>query len=158
TAIERQIRRTLSDPIRARPLRELAERLNRDAQQTRSKTIALVGVGDDSTTHETLLFVATLLADRAAGDALLVDADSARGGLSDDSESGHQAGLGELIAGNGNPRQACQPPAMSRLRVFPAGQSRHTDLSAAGPRLEEVLSQLRSDFSLALIDAGRAAD
>jgi Mrp family chromosome partitioning ATPase len=158
TVIERQIRRTLSDPIRARPLRELAERLYRDVQQTKSKTVAMVGLGNDSATHDTLLFAATLLADRAAGDVLLVDADFARRPLGEALESGQQAGLSELTAGSGNPRQSCQPTSVQRLLFLSAGQARHADLSAAGTRLEEVLAQLRSCFSLILIDAGRAAD
>src|SRR4051812_33557998 len=135
TVIERQIRRTLSDPIQSRPLRELAERLYRDAQQTKSKTIALVGLGKDSAAHDTLLYVATLLAERVASDLVLVDADLARRELTEALESGQQAGLGELVAGSGNPRQSCQPTSVSRLLLLPAGPSRHTDLSAAGPRL-----------------------
>jgi Mrp family chromosome partitioning ATPase len=158
TVIERQIRRTLSDPIRSRPLRELAERLYRDAQQTKSKTIAVVGLGGESATHDTLLYVATLLAERVASDMVLVDADLARRELTEALEAGQQAGLGELIAGSGNPRQSCQSTAVNRLLFLPAGPSRHTDLSAVGSRLEEVLSQLRTEFSLVLIDAGRAAD
>src|SRR5262249_54022222 len=97
TNVERQVRRILGDPIRSRPIRDLAERLERDAEETQLKSIVLVGLGSDSTTHETLLYVATLLADRAASDILLVDADLARRPLSEALESGEQHGLAELI-------------------------------------------------------------
>jgi len=159
SAVERQIRRTLSDPIRSQPIRELAGRLYRDAQQAQSKTIAVVGVGSESATHETLLYVGTLLVERSGADILLVDADVARRPLSEALESGDQRGLAELLAGpDGRARDLCRPTATDKLLLLPAGLSRHVDLSTTGPRLVQTLSQLRTDFSLVLIDGGRAAD
>ena len=158
TNVERLVRRTLSDPIRCRPIRDMAERLYRDAQQTQSRLIALVGLGSDSLTHETLLYIATLLVERAAGDVLLVDADCARRPLSEALESGELRGLAELLSEGGQAREFCRPMATAKLTFLPAGRSRHIDLSTAGPRLEQTLSQLRSDFSFVLLDGGRAAD
>jgi Mrp family chromosome partitioning ATPase len=47
---------------------------------------------------------------------------------------------------------------VGRLSFLPAGLARHTDLSAAGPRLEETLERLTAEFSCLLIDGGRTGD
>src|SRR5207248_8946879 len=75
---ERLARRTLSDPVRSQPLVQLADRLRRDAEQTASKTVAIVGVGPGSATHQPLFYAATLLAASAPHGMLLIDADLAR--------------------------------------------------------------------------------
>jgi Mrp family chromosome partitioning ATPase len=156
--LERQVARTLSDPARSRPLRELADRLRHDARQTNSKTLVLMGVGPASTTGETLLYAATLLASEARGDVLLVDADFARRGLTEGLEFGRDAGLAELLLYASSPGEHCQSTARANLAFLPAGQARHVDLSAAGPRLEQAIRQLASRFSCVLIDGGRSGD
>jgi Mrp family chromosome partitioning ATPase len=155
---ERLTRRNLRDPARSQPLIQLAERLWRDAEQTTSKTLALVGIGEQSATHETLLYAATLLAEAAARDVLLVDADQARRALSEALEYGQEAGLAELLRGDALTHERYRPTAVARLSFLPAGLLRQADLSTAGPRLELVLQQLAAGFSVVLLDGGRASD
>jgi Mrp family chromosome partitioning ATPase len=158
TALERQVQLALSDPGRSQPLVQLAERMRRDAEQTASKTLAVVGVGPESTTHETLLYAATSLAGKSSGEVLLVDADLARRQLSEALGAGQEPGLAELLRGGDSPRERRRPTVVAGLSFLPAGLLRHTDLSAAGPKLEDVLRKLAADFSLVLLDAGRSGD
>jgi Mrp family chromosome partitioning ATPase len=155
--LERSIHRLLGDPVRARPLVDLAERLHRDADQTVSKTLLVVGVGPGSSTHETLLYTAAILAERM-GRVLLMDADLARRPLSEGLEFGHETGLSELLGNRETPRERCRPCALAGLSLLPAGLLRNVDLATAGPRAEEVLRQLAAEFSLVLIDGGRSGD
>jgi Mrp family chromosome partitioning ATPase len=158
TNFERQVRRTLSDPVRGQPLAQLADRLRRDIEQTGGKTVLLVGVGPQSVTHEALLYAAARLAEHGQEKVLLVDADLARVPLSEAFDYGRERGLAELVRGDGLPRDLCQMTSIGRLSFLPAGQLRHDDLSTAGPRLEEVLKALSHDYACVLIDGGRTGD
>jgi len=158
SSLERQVRRTLSDPVRSQPLVQLADRLRRDAEQTASKTLLFVGVGEESRAHEALLYAAALLAERPGEQVLLVDADLARRALTDGLEQGQMPGLAELLRGDGAVRERCQIAALPGLSLLPAGLLRHVDLSAAGSRLEAVLRQAAENHSLVLIDGGRSGD
>ena len=155
---ERLGRRTLSDPARSQPLVQLAERLRRDAEQTDSKTLMLVGVGKESTTHETLLYAATLLAETGPGRVLLIDADLARRPLSEALEYGQEPGLAELLRGDALSDDRYRPTAVAKLSFLPAGLLQDVDLATAGPRLELLWQQLSVGFSYVLLDAGRTSD
>jgi Mrp family chromosome partitioning ATPase len=157
-ALEREIRRTLRDRTRALPLEEMAERLQRDILQNECKKLVFVGIGPASTTLETLLYASMLLADAGPKSVLLIDADPARQSLTTGLEYAKQSGLTELLANAERPARYCQLTATERLSFLPAGLARHTDLSTAGPRLEQLLEQLASDFSCLLIDGGRTTD
>jgi Mrp family chromosome partitioning ATPase len=98
-----------------------------------------------------------LLAERQ-GEVLVIDANLARRSLTDGMQAGAEQGLGELLRGNTPPRERCRPTAFSRVSFLPAGQLRHVDPSTAGQRLEEIVRQLASEFSLVLVDGGRAGD
>src|SRR5262245_58946461 len=93
SGFERVVRRTLGDRVRSQPLVQLADRLQRDIEQSASKTLVLVGVGPTSKTHETLLYAATLLAEKLPGELVLVDADLGRQPLSTALEYGQEQGL-----------------------------------------------------------------
>jgi len=156
--LERQIRRTLSDRARSQPLVQLADRLRREAEQTASKTMLFVGVGEGSATHDTLLYAAAILAEKYGERVLIIDADLARHSLTDGLEQGQSTGLAELLKGSQLVRERCQPMALPGLSLLPAGLLRDFDLPSAGPRLEEVLRQVAEDFSLVLLDGGRSGD
>jgi Mrp family chromosome partitioning ATPase len=158
TSLERSVRRTLSDPSRSQPLTQLAHRLARDLEQTGSKTVLWIGIGESKGGHETLLHAAALLAAEQPGRTLLIDADLARRPLSEGLEYGQEPGLAELLKSDDAPKSRCRPTAFEKLSLLPSGLLRHIDLSAAGPRLEDVLKQLAAEFSLVLIDGGRSAD
>ena len=158
TNCERSVRRTLSDPSRSQPLMQLAHRLARDIEQTTSKTVLWIGIGESAGGHETLLPAAALLAAEQSGRTLLIDADLARRPLSEALEFGQEPGLAELLKNDDPPLGRCQPTAFDKLSLLPSGLLRHSDISAAGPRLESVLKNLAAEFSLVLIDGGRSAD
>jgi len=158
TTLERAVRRTLSDPSRAQPLQQLAHRLAGDVEQTGSKVVLWIGVGESTGTHDTLLHAAALLAAEQPGQTLLVDADLARRPLSEELEYGQEPGLAELLKSEEPARSRCRPTAFENLSLLPAGLLRNADASAVGARLEELLKQLAADHSLVLINGGRSAD
>lgn len=159
SGLERLIRRTLGDRSRSQPLVELADRLRRDMEQAGAKTLIFVGVGAASATCETLLYAATLLAEeKRRGKVLLVDADLARGALSESLEYGQERGLTELLRDENFFADACRPTAVERLSFLPLGLQRHADLSTVSPRLAQVLERFIADFSCVLIDGGRTGD
>jgi Mrp family chromosome partitioning ATPase len=157
-SLERRVSRTLSDRTRAQPLVQLADRLRREAEQTASKTLLFVGVGEGSATHDTLLYSAAILAEKHGERVLLIDADLARHSLTNGLEQGQSTGLAELLKGSEPVRERCQPLALPGLSLLPAGLLRHVDLSSVGQRLEEVLRQAAEDFSLVMLDGGRSGD
>jgi Mrp family chromosome partitioning ATPase len=158
TPLERQVKAALRDPARSKPLVELAERIERDAAPSNSKVIALVGLGAEGATHETTLYAATALAERAEGRVLVVDADLARRTLSQELDYRKAPGLGELLRGDMSAVERHQPTTVEKLMFLPAGGAAEADIAAAGARLEEVLEQLSEGFSLVLIDGGRTVD
>jgi len=157
TPLERSVRRTLGDAVRVQPLLDLAERIRRDVEQAGGKTVLLVGVGPESSSHEIALYAAAALGQRT-GQVLLIDADASRQTLSVGLERAQQHGLAELLPSQESPRFSCRPTALAGLSLLPSGRARHVDLSANGPRLEEVLRQLSGDFSLVILDGGRTVD
>lgn len=155
--LESVIRRTLSDPARLPPIRQMADRLLADARHSASRTLLLAGVGQASTTHEALLYAGALLAE-PAGSVLLVDADIQRRTLTKGLECSDAIGLGELLASRDSPRSLCQPTSVGGLSLLPAGRIQAANLSAAGSRLGELLHELAGDFKLVLVDGGRTAE
>jgi Mrp family chromosome partitioning ATPase len=158
TTFEKTALRVLTDPIRARPLVELAERLDADSKQTGSRTMLLAGVGSADDVHQTLLYTGILMTERQPGDVLLVDADWSSRVFSSALERDRQRGFGELIDESASIAEVCYPTATSRLFFLPAGQQRLTDLSTAGSRLEAALKKLAGRFALVLIDGGHCGD
>lgn len=157
TGIERAVRRTLAEPHRRQPLAELAARLRRDAHQTGSRTLLLAGIGRESTTHETALYVAALLAEEG-GNILLVDADLARRQLSTDLDDLQEPGFSDLTREGTDPATLVQPTAFEGLAFLPAGSQRFADLENTSDRLARGLGQLAAGYDLAILDGGRAGD
>jgi len=153
--VERLVRRTLSDPVRARPLAELANRLRQDMQQTSAKSLAFVGVGQ-SATYEVLLYAATLLAEQASGKVLLIDADFAQRRLSDALEFGRDRGLCELLGTDISGDDLSRQTAVEKLMLLPVGLS-NINVAAVGPRWGKILEQLTASSDCALIDVGAAS-
>jgi len=147
----------LSDPVRSKPLFELAARLRQDMQQTAAKTLTLVGVGQ-SATHAALLYAATLLAEQGNGKVLLVDGDVGRRVLTDALEFGRERGLSELLENDRRADDVCRPTAIEKLMFLPAGLSPRLDSSKAGAQCDKLWQQLTAGFECVLIDAGRASD
>jgi receptor protein-tyrosine kinase len=156
TPLERTAERTLGDPLRSQPLRELADRLHRDAAQTGSKTILLVGVGAKSSAQQPLLLAGALLAQKA-GPVLLVDADFGRRRLSAGLEASADVGLAEVLAQARPVRPLVRPTAFPGLALLPAGLQRELDSAAAAAPLEAALRELAAQYALLLIDGGTGA-
>jgi len=156
TSLERNVVRTLGDPLRAQPLVEMAERMRRDAGQTGGRTLLLVGVGKESPAHEAALYASAVLGQHEP--VLLIDADLARQSLTDGFDRAAQPGLAELLQKDRSPRESCQPTALAGVSFLPGGGQRHVDLSASGPRLEEVIRRLAAEFSWVLVSGGRTPD
>jgi Mrp family chromosome partitioning ATPase len=157
-SLERQVRRTLSDPGRSQPLAQLADRLQREAEQTASKTLLLVGVGPRSSTHEVLVHVAALLAEKHAQRVLLIDADLARRSLSEGLEQGQASGLAEALRSNKPVRDRFQATALAGVSLLPAGRRQAGEPMAEATQLEEILREAADAFSLVLVDGGRTVD
>ena len=158
TPFEKAALRVLTDPIRARPLVDLAERLDADRKQTGSRTILLAGVGSADDVHPTLLYTGVLLTERQGGDVLLVDADWSSRVFSTVMERDRQRGFGELIQESASIAEVCCPTSTARLFFLPAGQRQLTDLSTAGALLEAALKKLSGRFALVLIDGGHSGE
>lgn len=156
TAIERAAARTLSDPIRSRPLVDLAERLEADIRQSSCHTLLFTGVGASRGNVETLLFVATLLAERRKADVLLVDADLSRRQVSKALACDNESGLSEILAGDGGAARLCVPLATRGVRILAAGLYAPGDNAADEVRIEAMLRQIVGEYSLVLIDGGPA--
>ncbi len=154
--IERLIRQTLRDPVRAKPLTELASRLRQDMQQTAAKTVAFVGVGQTAT-RESLLYTATLLAEQGDAKLLLIDGDLERRALSEALEYGRERGLGELLENATAAADGYRPTAVEKLMFLPAGLSQRLNPQAA-ERWTNLLAQFTAAFDCVLIDVGRASD
>jgi Mrp family chromosome partitioning ATPase len=156
-ALERQVRRTLSDPTRSQPIVELVDRLERDLEQSGSKIVTFVTLGGEKASFASLLHVATILAEREGG-VLLVDGDSSRCWLSAGMEQGQTRGLCEMVGGTAASKECIVKTATGGLSFLPAGQLRHYDFSTAGSGLESSLAELSGEFDRVLIDAGRAGE
>jgi len=155
--LERAVRRTLTDSSRAQPFQQLAHRLARDVEQTDSKTLLWISIGESRGGYESLLHSAALLAEALEGPTLLIDADLGRRSLSGDLDYGQLTGLAELLKNDERPQPLCRPTAFERLSLLPAGRASYVDL-LAGPRLENLLQELAGEYSLLLIDGGRSSD
>ena len=157
-SLERQVQRMLGDTERSQPLVQLADRLRREAEQSASKTLMLVGVGAQSSIHEMLVQIAALLAERHGEHVLLIDADLARRGLSEGLEQGRTSGLAEGLRSNKPLRDRYQATALAGVSVLPAGRGQPGDLLAEARRLEEILHEAAGQYSLVLVDGGRSVD
>jgi Mrp family chromosome partitioning ATPase len=157
TGAERAVRRTLGEPHRRQPLADLAARLREDAHKTGSGTLLLVGVGPESSTHETALHLASVLADDG-GRVLLVDGDLARRQISADLDDLQEPGLSNLGQEGQNPQQLVQPTAVERLSLLPAGTERFADLESSAGVVARSLGVLAAEFDLVLVDGGRVGD
>ena len=158
TPLEKAALRVLTDPIRARPLVELTERLDADIHHTGSQSILLAGVGTTDDLYLTLLYTGILLTERQNGDVLLVDADLSARSFSTALERERQRGLSELVEETASIAEVCYPTATSRLFFLPVGQSSAADFSTAGAKLELALKKLGGRFAIVLINGGHSRE
>lgn len=156
SALERQVRWLLNDPVRSQPVIELVERVSRDIEQINGKSVAFVTVGTDGALPGPLLPVAVLLAEQLRKQVLLVDGDTARCRLSTGMQCGQNSGLSELLQGGETHETCCVPTATRDLSFLPAGQLRHCDVSTSGSAFEDLLGQLTSENDCVLIEVGSA--
>jgi Mrp family chromosome partitioning ATPase len=158
--IERAAQRALGEPHRRQAIRELADRLRQDAQETGSRSLMFVGVGEESAAYEAMFHVAALLADEG-GRILAIDGDLARQTLTLELECGQHPGLSDMARPGPqqavNPIEAIQPTAFTNLSFLPAGRWRHQTLSPSDG-ITRLMGGVSASYDLALIDGGRAGD
>jgi Mrp family chromosome partitioning ATPase len=157
TGAERAVRRTLGEPHRRQPLADLAARFREDAQKTGSRTLLLAGIGAESSTHETALHVASLLAEEG-GRILLIDGDPARRLLSTDLDYLQAPGLSNVSRDSAALSDLVQPTAQAGLSFLPCGTQRFADLEASADLLARSVGQLGAQFDLVLVAGGRTGD
>jgi Mrp family chromosome partitioning ATPase len=153
--VERAVRRTLSDSVRSRPVRELAERLRKDIEQTAAKTVVFVGIGSSSDAHEALVYAATLMAEQTPQKVLVVDANFSNRSLSESLDYARETGLAECIRDTTSAVERCRPTSVDRLSLLPAGQLSPVDMAADTSSLTRVLEQLGQAFDFIFVDGGR---
>jgi Mrp family chromosome partitioning ATPase len=157
TALERAVRKNLSDAARAAPYRQLAERLAREIRPGNGNCLLFTGVGTQSTADEMLAHVAAALAE-AQDDVLLVDADFARSGLSKGLGCGQAMGLAEVVSQRHDWRELLVATASEHLYLLPAGQLGLSNPAAAADELAKLLEQAERQFHSVLVDGGAAGD
>jgi Mrp family chromosome partitioning ATPase len=157
TGAERAVRRTLGEPHRRQPPADLAARLRQDAHKTGSRTFVLAGIGAESSTHETALHVASLLAEEG-GRVLLIDGDLARRLLSTDLDYLQEPGLSNFSRDSTALGDLLQPTGQSGLSFLPVGTQRFADLDASADVLVRSVGQLAAHYDLVLVDGGRTGD
>jgi hypothetical protein len=155
--IERFVRMALADPLRARPLRELADRLHKDLAQTGAKTIAFIGLGSASLTHEPLVYLGTVLAEQGKK-TLLVDAEFEQRSLSESLDYAREEGLSELLRDAADASRACRPTSAEKLWLLPAGQLTAVSLGGDEARPAKLLERLATEHDCVLLDVGRAGN
>lgn len=157
TALERAVRKNLSDAVRAAPYRQLAERLARELRPGSGNCLLFTGVGAHSTADEMLAHVAAALAE-AREDVLLVDADFARGGLSKSLGCGQVPGLAEVVSQQRDWRELLVATASEHLYLLPAGQLGLANPALAADELARMLEQSERQFRAVLVDGGATGD
>jgi protein-tyrosine kinase len=155
--LEQSVYRTLRDPLRSEPLRQLADRIRRDAERSESKTALLVGIESQGAVHLPLLYAAALVAE-TDGEVLVIDADLNRRSLSNGLGAAHEPGLAELLSNAGPVRDRVRLTGLTGVSLLPAGRVLNSDLSTRSTRLEEILRNSTSDYALVLIDGGCSTD
>jgi Mrp family chromosome partitioning ATPase len=157
TLIERTVRRTLADAERSEPFRQLADRLRTDMEKSGGRTVLITGVGQASETHEVILHVAAVLAERGQP-ILVIDADAARRSLSEQLELADRAGLAEAVHASRDPLLLVESTALDELSLLPFGAAAAGEPATSANRLSSVVQSLEARFRLVLIDGGRASD
>lgn len=123
-AVQR-VMRLLDDPLRAAPVRALAQRLAIDRQVTGCRSQWLVAVRPSQGIEDVALGAAACLArspDLQAGQVLLVDAELRHRRLSQALGYGDRPGLVECLLGRMPGRGLCRPTGLAHLWLLPAGQ------------------------------------
>ncbi len=157
TLLERTVRRTLADPTRSQPFRDLAERLWSDLSPSASRTVLLTGIGPASETHDVVLHAAAVLAERGES-ILVVDADAAHRTLTCQLDLSDARGLVEAIDSGDAATSLVQPMTLDGLSVLPFGKARLRDVAESANRLAAALQSLESEYRLVLIDGGRSSE
>jgi Mrp family chromosome partitioning ATPase len=157
TLLERSIRRTLADPARSQPFRDLAERLWSDLAPLASRTVLLTGIGPPSATHDVVLHTAALLAEHGEP-ILVVDADAAHRTLTCQLDLPDARGLVEAVESDAAAHSLTQSTTLNGVSILPFGKARFRDLAESANRLAAALQSLESEYRLVLIDGGRTSE
>jgi MinD-like ATPase involved in chromosome partitioning or flagellar assembly len=156
SAVERTAARTLNNPLQARPIVDLVDRLEAETKQTGSQTVLLVSLGSGQGTTEALVLTGTLLGERRRREVLLVDADLKRRGLSAALECLGKEGFADALVTDCMPTSFVEALATRNVRLLPAGRGGDLDSKQAEPRLEAALKSLSEAYGLVLLDGGQA--
>jgi Mrp family chromosome partitioning ATPase len=140
--------------LQARPIIDLADRLEADARQTTSHTLAFVSIGPSRGAPQTLVHAGTLLAERRHADVLLVDADLSHRALTQALDAQGQPGLAEALLRHDS--GLCLQLATPYLQFLPAGLQPQLDAAAAESPLEALFQTLGQQYGVVLIDGGQA--
>ncbi|MDX1947029.1 MAG: hypothetical protein SFU86_16630 [Pirellulaceae bacterium] len=157
SSLERTVARALADATQAEPYRQTAQRLAEAAQEIAGHSLLLVGVGAASETHDVTLHTAAALAEQH-GPVLVVDADLARRGLTDQLNLADVRGLAELLRGDCPAADAIQATMLTGVSILTPGRAGLMLTSSTAERLPAVFDKLAADFRLILIDGGRTGE
>lgn len=157
TLLERTVRRTLADPARSQPFRDLTERLWSDLAPSASRTVLLTGIGLASETHDVVLHAAALLAEQGEP-ILVVDADAAHRTLTCQLDLPEARGLVEAIDSSDTATSLVQRTTLDGVSLLPFGKARLRDVAESANRLAAALQLLEGEYRLVLIDGGRSSE
>jgi Mrp family chromosome partitioning ATPase len=157
TLVERTTRRTLSDPQRAEPYRQVAERIVRDLAHVAGRSAVLAGVGSASDTNELVLVAAAAL-ENAGGSVLVIDGDTAHRSLTTQLDLSDARGLAELLRERDEPARYIRKLSVGGLSFLPIGKTRFPEPEPVASQLAALVQSLEAEYSLVLIDGGRTTE
>jgi Mrp family chromosome partitioning ATPase len=157
TLVERTTRRTLSDPHRAEPYRQVAERIVRDLAHVAGRSAVLAGVGSASNTSELVLIAAAAL-ENASGSVLVIDGDTAHRSLTTQLDLSDARGLAELLRERDEPARYIRKLSVGGLSFLPIGKTRFPEPEPVASQLAALVQSLEAEYSLVLIDGGRTTE
>lgn len=154
---ERAALADLGDPLLAKQITDLGQRVMSDLGVTTHPSAALVGAEHQPHVTDVALRTAMSLA-LAGRQVLLVDAALADKHLTSGLGLSAEFGLSETLKGRVPWQQAVRATATPGLCVLPAGRITPPTLFDGDKRLASLLKELSSQWELVLLDAGSCHD
>jgi Mrp family chromosome partitioning ATPase len=155
TQLERDVRRTLQSAARSQPYRDVVARIRLDMPAGLAASIAVVGFGEMSPTHDLALHLAAVLGEAAP--TALVDANLARGTLTREFERVAATGLSDLLSGQ-TANLEPTPTALGNVALVPCGTVSAKVTDVPDDRFAALLRRLGVRHSHTIVDAGRVED